>query len=355
MDIDKVRSDSENTHATATTVADRRSKLRTVMPWAALGIVLIILAGASIRHLKPEPAGPQQLTYFSYGMPVGLDEFSGLAISPDGRKVIYGTTRGAYIQSVDQPGATLIAGIEQNPRNICFSPDGRSIGYWSQSELKLKKMPLDGGAAVSLCDTGAMVLDVEWHDNNTILYSQVPDGIMRISPEGGTSHVLIPLDLNNFEEIGFPIAPQILPGGKTLLFTGIIDQNPIKGRVITQSLETGERKEVLEGVSAQYISTGHLVYALEEIPYFNLMAAPFDLDTLEATGDSVTVLKGISEVIISKSGTLVYLSQSGMNAAPEKTPAGIDRDGDEEERTGTLKLNIILNWFKELNRQVPVP
>ncbi len=57
------------------------------------------------------------------------------------------------------------------------------------------------------------------------------------------------------------------------------------------SLETGEQKVLLGGRQAYYAPTGHLVYAVPETGI--LMAAPFDLATLEVTDDAVPILEEV--------------------------------------------------------------
>ncbi len=73
-----------------------------------------------------------------------------------------------------------------------------------------------------------MVLGMMWHTDNTIVYSQVPDGIMRVSAGGGNAEPLIQADLANMKESGFPMAPQMLPDGKALLYTSLISWNPLR-------------------------------------------------------------------------------------------------------------------------------
>jgi len=62
------------------------------------------------------------------------------------------------------------------------------------------------------------------------------------------------------------LAPQLLPGGDSLLFTmasGNSTDRWDKAQIVVQSLKTGARKVVLEGGSnARYVPTGHIVYSL---------------------------------------------------------------------------------------------
>ncbi len=74
--------------------------------------------------------------------------------------------------------------------------------------------------------------------------------------------------------------PQMLPDGETVLFTLRTGGAWDDAQIVTQSIETGERRVLIEGGSdARYVPTGHLVYALGE----TLLAVPFDLERLEVT------------------------------------------------------------------------
>ncbi len=66
--------------------------------------------------------------------------------------------------------------------------------------------------------------------------------------------------------------PQILPDGRTVLFT-LAHGDWTDAQVVVQSLDTSERRVLIEGgIDARYLPTGHLVYALAG----NLLAVPFD-------------------------------------------------------------------------------
>jgi Tol biopolymer transport system component len=77
-----------------------------------------------------------------------------MAISPDGSRLAI-TTRdadGKYrlaVRQLDQKEYTPIAGVE-NPVSPFFSPDGQWIGYFGDG--KLRKIPLQGGVPLTLCD-----------------------------------------------------------------------------------------------------------------------------------------------------------------------------------------------------------
>ena len=65
---------------------------------------------------------------------------------------------------------------------------------------------------------------------------------------------------------------------KAVLFTLGDGTNWDDAQIVVYSLETGERKVLIDGGrDARYVPTGHVVYVLDG----TLLAVPFDVDTLE--------------------------------------------------------------------------
>ena len=228
--------------------------------------------------------------------------------------------------------ARPIQGTDEDPASPFFSPDGEWVGYYSTSDNKLKKIAPIGGAPVTLCDA-TIPFGVSWGSDDTIVYGQ-PEGIMRVSANGGTPELVIPTEAPELVH-----GPQMLPGGEWVLFTlsgavaGLARWD--EAQIVVQSLETGERKVLWEGGSdARYLPTGHLVYALEDV----LFALPFDLASLEVSGGSVPMVEGVRRVStgttatanygFSDRGTLVYVAESAT--ADRRILALVDRNGVAE-------------------------
>ena len=150
----------------------------------------------------------------------GQDDIA-LAVSPDGSQFVYGTTEGLYIRSMDALEARPIAGSDKKSTQPVFSPDGRWIAYFSPNDQKLKKISINGGAPVALCSTSSpLIQGMGWDSESTIVYADLASGVMRISANGGTPESLVKGSIANIKQ-GLPILPQILPDGKTILFTNI--------------------------------------------------------------------------------------------------------------------------------------
>ena len=79
---------------------------------------------------------------------------SSAVFSPDGTRLALlaigaDKKRRIYVRSLDQLQATALPGTE-NALDPFFSPDGQWLGFFADG--KLKKISVQGGGAVTLCD-----------------------------------------------------------------------------------------------------------------------------------------------------------------------------------------------------------
>ena len=64
-----------------------------------------------------------------------------------------------------------------------FSPDGRSIVFWSAADGTLKRIAVAGGAAVTICQADSP-FGLSW-DRSGIVFGQGGRGMLRVSSNGG--------------------------------------------------------------------------------------------------------------------------------------------------------------------------
>jgi serine/threonine protein kinase len=325
LDIQKVLADPSGVLVKLGMVGEPRRKLRTILPWAAATLVLgLIIAGVAAWKLKPTPPPePRQVMRFYHDLPEGQQlsdlYYYALAVSPDGKKFVYSTLKGLYMRSVNELTAKLISGTEENTQSPFFSPDGKWVGYFSPKDFKLKKIAANGGAAVALCDV-RQPWRSWWNEDDTILYCQFGRDIMRISANGGTPESVVKLKSGSLN------SPQILPNGKSILYTST--PSSAQPKIMIQSLKSGETKELFSGSDARYLPTGHIVYRLPNNS--NLFAIPFNLDRLEVTGGGVPIVEGVIDYAVSSSGTLAYIPEPSGGAQGRRTLVWVNREGKEE-------------------------
>src|SRR4029078_1952635 len=124
--------------------------------------------------------------------------------------------------------------------------------------------------------------------------------------------------------------PQVLPGGRGVLYTEHRDITDFDGASILVKPASGTPKLLVKGAYyARWLPSGHLVY----VQNGKLLAAPFDLGRLETTGRPAGVLEGFvsdtntgaAQLGFSQTGTLVYMP--GAVASQVRPVDWIAKDG----------------------------
>jgi serine/threonine-protein kinase len=143
-------------------------------------------------------------------------------------------------------------------------------------------------------------------------------------------------------------SPQLLPGGKAVLFTVSIGLKSGSTRValestqiVVQELPSGERRTVVHGAAdGRYVRSGHIVHVRQGA----IVAVPFDLRRLVPTGGSIPLTEKVAQVSafggisaggfstvgqysVSQDGTLAYMQPTG--ASIERMLVWVDRQGRE--------------------------
>ncbi len=258
-----------------------------------------------------------------------------IAFSPDGQQLIFaglvGDQQQLWRRSLDHGQATPIAGTDQAAAPF-FSPDGRWIGFWSRNALW--KVAAAGGVPTKIC-AARLSYGASWGTDDAIVFADEFDGgLRRVAAKGGVPQSLTTVNVANGE--GSHWFPRVLPGARAIIFTIVrVPSDPRLGTsVALLSLETGERRVLFrDAADARYVPTGHLVY----VAGGTLMAAPFDLRTLQVTGDSVGVVAGrvmqswtstSSQYAVSDSGSLAWLPAVDEASAEDlRTIVWVDRHG----------------------------
>ena len=223
-----------------------------------------------------------------------------VAVSPDGSYIAYTADGRIFIRPIAEAEARPLAGAD--PGTLpAFSPDGQSIVFWANAELK--RISIAGGVPVQVCRTTPAPFAMAWGADG-ILFERRDTGIMRVSPDGGTPQPIV----RSAEKDGVIQKLQLLPDGDTVLFS-LTRSDAWSGDIFVQSIRTGERKTIIEGgVDPQYLPTGHLIYLVGG----TLMVRPFDVHRKQPTGGPVPVIAGVrrsggANFAVSETGVLAYI------------------------------------------------
>ena len=327
---------------------DERSAGRTPRAAAlAAGAIACLLAGAAAGALITWPrtgTTPSRVERFVIATPPDaaftIDiPGTNVAIAPDGSQLVYHVRTRNPTQLVwrrfDRLGQELIPGTER-AASPTFSPTGTQIAFARQG--KLMRTTLGVSSPVPICDITGDFGGASWGDDDAIVFAEGGKGLFRVPSTGGTPEKIAAPDAKKGERDYF--SPQVLPGGKAVLFTVVPVGGTInEARIVARKLATGETVPLVEGAThARYVATGHLLYS---DPTSGLMAQPFKPDTLEKTGAPVQVQPGVQRKVsmleggqanyaVGADGSLVYVT--GGNAAEPRRLIWVNRSGQSVGR-----------------------
>ena len=316
-------------------MAPPRPWWKRAVPAAIAALAAGAFVGAGMWRLRAPDHVPI-VTRFSFtlgdGQQLSRPAHQFLAISPDGTQVVYVANGRLYLRAMSALEATPIPGTDSAPENPAFSPDGRSIVFGARADNALKRIAVTGGAAVTICQAGA-VLGLSWAHDGSIFFGQEQGakGILRVSANGGTPEVVIAVKGREDAH-----GPQLLPDGEHVLFTLATGTGGTRwdtAQIVVQSLKTGERKTLVNGgADGRYLATGHIVYGLGGVLY----AVPFDARRLALTGEPVLLVEGVRasgllsgsmQFSVSNTGSLVYIPARAQAVSDDVELGLIDRKG----------------------------
>jgi Tol biopolymer transport system component len=236
-------------------------------------------------------------------------------LSPDGTRLVYGSKSRLFVRRLDQLDSTELPGTEASDLPF-FSPDGQWIAFRTQG--KLKKISVQGGAAITLCDAPSLFGGSWGEDGNIVASLANPGGLSRIASSGGAPTAVT----EPVRGEGADLFPQILPGGKVVLFTSGAMGRAGAFRIEVVSLPDRRRKTLIQGGNyGRYLATSNGAGYVTYLNQGTLFAVPFDMRTLEIHGAPVPVLEhvayfpqlGYAWFDVSRNGTLVYRSETGRS------------------------------------------
>ncbi|TFG47377.1 MAG: hypothetical protein E4H38_08255, partial [Gemmatimonadales bacterium] len=303
---------------------------------AGWGLALVASVAALWGWLRPGPARP--VLQYAMALPSGeeLARVRGnrVAISPDGSRLVYvgpgQDARQLWLRPRNRLHATPIPGT-QGAIVPFFSPDGSRVGYVLEDLTAIKLVTLTGAPPITIADSGLGADGATWSEDGFIYYDGLTGGgttgLMRVSAAGSPRQQVTTVDTTSGEVDHF--WPSALEGGRGVLFTIQKRSSREASDVAVLDLKTMTHHTLVQGLTARYSPTGHLVYVTGT---GDLLAVPFDLARLAVTGEPFSLTSGLAgrafgavDLALSRSGTMVY--QLGPRQAVANEVVYVNRDG----------------------------
>ena len=292
----------------------------------AAAVFVTMLGGWAVARFR-QPPGDDRVLKLQLEPPAGVrflleTNSGGIALSPDGKTAAYvGGTNGKtalWVQPLDGAAARSLPGTEGASKPF-WSPDSRSIGFFSGTGGQVQRIDLVGGAPLTICDvpTGR---GGTWGSDGQIIFGTISSGLFRVPATGGTPVPVTTLDASRNE--ASHRWPQLLPGGR-ILYWAQADKPENTGVYASSLAKPNERMRLLTTDTNALYAPGSngKSYLLWLGGSATLMAQELDVGALKLTGEPRPVAGPVAsvglinqmDVSVSASGLLLYSSANTLS------------------------------------------
>lgn len=300
---------------------------------ALIAVTLLTLVNAAVWMIRPDV--PEANSVVRFDVPLSSEQelsitgpFS-FALSQDSKQIAYVDGGRLYIRTMDAMEAKPLPGTDGASLPF-FSPDGKWIGF--RAKGKLMKIPTQAGSPPEEISSVPPAYGACWGPDDYIYYTRASrDVLVKVPATGGAVQAVTTLDSVRGESSHR--WPQILPGGKAILFTAWTGQGWDERHIHLHMLDTGDRLVLVEGGSTgRYLASGHILYSWGK----SFRAVPFDLANLKVTGTSVLLDE---EVMEGFEGAPFAVSETALAYVPvdpreyERKLVWVDREGNNQPLT----------------------
>jgi serine/threonine protein kinase len=257
-----------------------------------------------------------------------------VSISPDGKHLAFIATsenrKSIWIRSLDSLEARPLSGTEDVASYPPFwSPDSRFIAFGQEG--KLRKIEVTGGPAQTICDA-PFYEGGTWNRNGVILFDEVMQGegpIKRVSAAGGKPEPVTVLNKGRQERSH--AWPYFLPDGEHFLFLARTSDSG-NSAIFVGALSSQETTFLVNVHSRMaYDPSGFLLFVRDS----SLMAQPFDVGTLQVTGEAFPIAE-----------------QVRYNPTPGQASLTVSQNGVLAYRTGDDLENVKLSWVDRSGKTI---
>ena len=287
LDLEEIAGDSSR-------VEEKKNAAESVrrwmwLPWMITAIAILAALAAGLHFFRKDDS--RIAIYSSLVSPAGtsfqIEGDLGVppVLAPDGSAVIFGAGDEVWYRSL-RDGSEHVLSAAKGGIYPFWSPDSRSIGFFSEG--KLKTMEVNGGVTKTLCDA-SNPRGGSWGSTGIIVFTPTTrDVIYQVPASGGTPVPVSHLDGKIHTTHRWPY---FLPDGKHFLYLA-------SNHVLPQAEENGIYVASLDGKLEHLLvaSLAGAAYASRNLFFVKegrLQAQAFDLKELAMSGAPHTVAENV--------------------------------------------------------------
>lgn len=228
---------------------------------------------------------------------------AGVAISPDGRRIVYPREGRLWVRELSQLASRALDGTD-GAVAPSWSPDGESLVFAVGAQVK--RLASTSGQPVTVTTGAGNFVEagsIAWGPDGTLTFTTGNGPMFQVPAQGGDGRLVLPLEEGerDFHDI------VTLPESRGVLFITHLNNG-----FAIDALEKGQRRRLFGPLPqvlrhAVYSSTGHLLYQrVDRNP--GIWAVPVDPATLVATGEPFLVAPAGLRPTLAADGTLVFVT-----------------------------------------------
>ncbi|HVH26068.1 MAG TPA: protein kinase [Vicinamibacterales bacterium] len=301
------------------------------LAWAIAVVSLVVAAvfAALYALSAPRPAPPPETRLQVITPPPAPGTLASFAVSPDGTKLVFQANGQLWLRPFGSDTIQPLTGTESVVGDLPFwSPDGRSIGFFSGAQLK--RIDLDTGLVRAIA-TSTQAGAGTWNNEGTILFTPSPSSpLMRVGADGSDLRDATRLDPTRQIAHRFP---EFLPDGRHFIFFA---SGPLETRgIYVGSLDSQETHRLFEADSPARVLPPDWILFMRDGA---LLAQRLNLEALQMEGAQVPVATRVALAPGNFNRVAVSASAAGVVAyranAEERQFLWLDRSGREIGKLG---------------------
>jgi Tol biopolymer transport system component len=266
--------------------ARKRSAAAWAVAVALVGLAAIAFAAATFLRRPSDDGMPVKLNVTAPPGVVQTDPT--IRVSPDGTRLVFAATmsdgvRRLWLRPLNSLDAAPLNDTE-GATNPFWSPDSRSIGYFSGGQLK--KIDIGDSSSATLC-AAPQAAGGTWSADGVIVFSSA--GQLHRLPAGGGAVALL-TGVNGKREGATLAYPTFLPDGRHILYLDTGGGGVGEAALYGAAIDTSDRVPVLKAaVSNAWYSRGYLFFLRDT----TLVAQPFDAERLTLSGGAIPIVERV--------------------------------------------------------------
>ncbi len=324
-------------------VATARKSRREWIAWLlagllALGVLYLGRDLLSLRRDHPQPVHSFLVPPDGAAFRFSGDEGAPIVLSPDGERAVFGAGDTLSVLSL-RSGALAALGATDGAKFPFWSPNSKSVGFFSQGKLKV--IEATGGPVLTVCDA-ANARGGAWGADGMIVFApDIRTGLFRVSAAGGTPVPVTGVDALRHSTHRWPF---FLPDGKHFLYLAANHLKPRSDQagIYVGSVDGKKTRRLLSAFGSPQYASGWLLLIRDS----SLIGQRFDPVSFRFSGEPVRIEDDVSydagvwrgTFTASQNGVLAF--QHGRSGAGgqltwvDSAGRGVEKVGERSEAYG---------------------